>query len=60
MIYKNMFASMGYPSYQYKALDKFMTMDWKLYPGNRRLPSMAKGKQKIRISPDMEIDGKRS
>ena len=57
MIYKGMFDSMGFPSYQYKDLAKFMNMDWKLYLGNRRLPSKATGKQKIRISPDMEIYG---
>ena len=46
MIYKGMFDIMSSTSYQYKASPEFMEMDWKLYLGNRRLPSKATGKQK--------------
>ena len=37
---------MGYPSNQFEGSSKFMIIDWKLYPGNLRLPSNTTRKQK--------------
>ena len=37
---------MGFPICQFEASAKLMNMDWKLYPGNQRLPSKTTGNQK--------------
>ena len=60
MIYKGMLNRMGFPIRKFEDLDEFKNMDWKIYQGNRRLPSKATGKRKIGIYPDMEIYGQRS